>query len=81
MLIFSLIVFFVALFGGNCTHNLIVKIVKPHKRAARIILDCDFYTPSCMMFAELKWMTFPEHVLYQKAIQIFEMFEEMHLNT
>jgi len=34
-----------------------------------------------MMFAELKWMTFPEHVLYQKAIQMFEMFEEMHLNT
>jgi len=81
MLIFSLIVFFVVLFGGNCTHNLIVKIVKPQKRAARVILDCDCYTPLCMMFAELKWMTFPERVLYQKAIQMFEMFEEMHLNT
>ena len=24
------------------------------------------------MFAELKWMTFPERVLYQKAIQMFK---------
>jgi len=25
-----------------------------------------------MMFSELKWMTFPERVLYQKAIQLFK---------
>mgnify|MGYP000435174630 FL=1 len=48
------------------------KLVKHQKRAARVILDCDFNTPSCMMFSELKWMTFPERVLYQKAIQMFK---------
>jgi len=25
-----------------------------------------------MLFAELKWMTFPEHVSYQKAIRMFK---------
>ena len=25
-----------------------------------------------MMFSELKWMTFPERVLYQKATQMFK---------
>ena len=52
------------------------KLVKHQKRAARVILDCDFNTPSCMMFSELKWMTFPERVLYQKAIQMFQTIRE-----
>ena len=56
----------------NCTTMLEEKLVKHQKRAARVILDCDFNTPSCMMFSELKWMTFPERVLYQKAIQMFK---------
>ena len=73
MLIFSLILICV-LFGGKCTHNLEEKIVKLQKRGARVIIDCDFYTLSCIMLAELKWMTFPERVVYLKAIQ-------MRLNT
>ena len=60
---------------GNCTHNLEKKMVKLQKRAARVIIDCGFYTPSCMMFSELKWMTFPERGLYQKAIQMFKPIE------
>ena len=44
------------------------KLVKFHKRAARVILDCDFYTPSSELFKQLNWQTFPERVLYQKAI-------------
>ena len=39
---------------GNCTHNLEEKLVKLQESAARVILECDFYTPSCVMFAELK---------------------------
>ena len=60
---------------GNCTHNLEEKMVELQKRAARVIIDCGFYTPSCMMFSELKWMTFPERGLYQKAIQMFKTIE------
>ena len=63
---------FCCVIWANCIHNLEVKIVKLQKRAARLILDCDFYTPSCMIFSELKWMTFPKRVLYQKAIQMFK---------
>ena len=28
------------------------------------------------MFADLKWLTFPERVLYQKAIQMFKTIRE-----
>ena len=40
---------FCCVIGGNCTHNLEEKLVKLQKSAARVILDCDFYTPSCMI--------------------------------
>jgi len=56
---------------GNCTHYLKEKLVRLQKRAARVILDCEFYTPSSTMFSDLKWMSFPERVIYMKAIQVF----------
>ena len=31
-----------------------------------------FYTPSSTMFSDLKWMSFPELVIYMKAIQMFK---------
>jgi len=42
------------------------------KRVARAILDVDFTVPSETMFTELKWMTFPERVIYHKAIQMYK---------
>ena len=63
---------FCCVIWGNCTSTLEDKLVKLQKRAARVILDCDFTTPSSLMFADLKWMTFPERVIYQKAIQMFK---------
>ena len=56
--------------SGDCSNNLENKLVELQKMAARVILDCDFTTPLSLMFSESKWMTFPERVLYQKAIQI-----------
>jgi len=44
---------------GNCSSTLEDKLVKFHKRAARVILDCDFYTPSPELFKQLNWQTFP----------------------
>ena len=47
------------------------KVVKLQKRAARAILDVDFTVPSETMCTQLKWMTFPERVVYHKAIQMY----------
>ena len=43
---------------------------KLQKRAAGAILDVDFTVPSLTMFTQLKRMTFPEQVVYHKAIQM-----------
>ena len=53
-------------------HYLEEKIVRPKKRAARVIADCDFYTPSSTMVSDVKWMSIPERVICMKAIQMFK---------
>ena len=53
---------------GNCSSTLEYKLVNFQKRAARVILDCDFYTPSSYLFKELNWQTFPERATYQKTL-------------
>jgi len=45
---------------------------KTSKRAARAILHVDFSVPSETMFTQLKWMIFPERVVYHKAIQMYK---------
>ena len=57
---------------GNCSAYLENKLVKFQKRSARLILDKDFTTPSTLLFSELKWMPFPDRVIYQKAIQMYK---------
>ena len=63
---------FCCVIWGNCNSSLEDKIVRLQKRAARLILDQDFDTPSQLLFSQLKWMTFPERVIYQKAIQMYK---------
>jgi len=46
------------------------KLIKLQNRAAIAILD--FTVPSETMFTLLKWMTFPERVVYHKAIQMYK---------
>ena len=58
---------------GNTNSELLDSIVKFQKRAARCILDKDFDSPSEEMFAELKWMKFPERIKYQKAIMMYKI--------
>lgn len=52
-------------------------MVKFQKRAARIILDKSIDIPSADLFAELKWMTFPERVKYQKAVMMFKIINNL----
>ena len=63
---------FCCIIWGNCTSSLEDKLIKFQKRAARVILDSDYSTPSTALFSKLKWMTFHERVIYQKAIQMYK---------
>ena len=48
------------------------KTSKTSEKGCPRILDCDFYTPSYTRFSDLKWMSFPERVIYMKAIQMLK---------
>ena len=63
---------FCCVIWGNCSSALEDKLVKFQKRAARLILDLDYMTPSKILFEEIQWMTFPERVIYLKAVQMFK---------
>ena len=62
---------------GNANVEQMESIVKFQKRAARCILDKDIDTSSEEMFAELKWMQFPQRVQYQKAIMMYKIFNNL----
>ena len=47
------------------------------KRAARIIMQCAFLTPSAHMFSELKWLSFSERVKYRKTTLVFKCVNRM----
>jgi len=53
------------------------KLVKFQKRAARVILDCDLYTPSSELFKEPNWQTFTERVTYQNAILMYRIINNI----
>ncbi len=51
---------------GNCNDELLNQVIKFQKRAARLILDSDIYTPSVSLFTELGWMRFDDRLEYRK---------------
>ena len=51
---------------GNCSGELIDKLIKFQKKAARLIIDKDLSTPSSELFQQLGWMRFDEMVKYKK---------------
>ena len=68
--------------SGVIAHiNLENKLVKLQRRAAKVILDWDFTTPSSLIFAELKWMTFPNELFIRKSFKCFKHYVEMPLIT
>ena len=62
---------------GNANTELMTSIIKFQKRAARSSLDKPIETSSEELFAELKWMTFPERVMYQKAILMYKIMHNL----
>ena len=62
---------------GNCNDNLIDKLIKFQKRAARLILDKPMDTPSDELFQTLGWMKFDERVNYRKAILMYKSLHNL----
>ena len=63
---------------GNSSAASMESMIKFQKRAARLILDKDLETPSAELFAELKWLTFPERVKFQKAVMMFKTMNNLN---
>ena len=55
----------------------IERLSKLQKRAARIILQAEFRTPSATMFQELGWLTIPKRLIYNKAILTYKALNNM----
>ena len=62
---------------GNCSDELLEKLIKFQKRAARLILDKDLSTPSSELFQELSWMRFDEMVKYKKCIIMYKSLNNL----
>lgn len=57
---------------GTTSKQNIERLAKLQKRAARIILNADFNTPSAEMFTELGWQSIPNRLNYNKAVLTFK---------
>lgn len=62
---------------GTTSSSNIERLTKLQKRAARIILQADFRTPSVNMFQELGWLSIPNRLIYNKAIFTYKALNAM----
>ena len=47
------------------------------ERAARIILQVEYLTPSSLMFEELEWLSIPKRFMYNKAFLTFKALNNL----
>ena len=59
---------YVSITWSGTTSANIERLLKLQKRAARIILQTDYSTPSSEMFAELGWQPINKRLAYSKAV-------------
>ena len=52
-------------------------IVKLQKKAARLILDADFFTPSANLFTELKWIPFSDIFKYHQVSLVYKCIHKI----
>ena len=62
---------------GTTTTTNIERLSKLQKRAARIILQVDYTTPSTTMFCELGWQSIHKRLLYNKAVLTYKAINNM----
>ena len=65
---------------GSATKGSLECILKLQKRAARIILNADYLTPSHEMFKTLKWMTIYDRIFFHKAILVYKCLNSLSPN-
>ena len=68
---YPILTIFVLSTWRNCNTALEDRLVRFQKRAARLILDLDVLTPFTRLFNTIKWVSFPERVVYHKALQLY----------
>ena len=56
------------------------RIIKLQKRAARMILKCNLFTPSKEVFHRLKWLPFNHRVMYFKCVFMFKRLNRLSSN-
>ena len=64
------------IWGSSSTAN-IERLTKLQKRAARIILNAEFDTPSSRMFQELDWLPMGSRIKYNKAVLTYKALNNM----
>lgn len=62
---------------GSTSAANIERLSKLQKRAARIILNAEFDTPSTLMFQELDWTSVASRIKYNKAILTYKALNDM----
>ena len=61
---------------GGCGIDLLSRIVKLQKRAARVILDADPFAPSEPLFKTLGWMTVDKRIKYHKYLLMHKVIND-----
>ena len=61
--------------GGNCSKTLLLRILRlqSEKRAARIILDADFSTPSVLLFSHIRIIPIFDLVKFRKLLLLVDL--------
>ena len=62
---------------GHCSANNIDRLLKLQKRAARIILQAEFNTPSNQMFNILNWLPIQKRVQYHTCILVYKSLNNL----
>ena len=61
---------------GNLNDEGIQRITKLQKRAARIILDAPFLTPTRKLFENLNWLSFCDRISYNKLVLVYKILHD-----
>ncbi|MCU7801538.1 MAG: reverse transcriptase family protein, partial [gamma proteobacterium symbiont of Lucinoma myriamae] len=62
---------------GRCSNSNMNRLLKLQKRAARIILQAEFMTPSQTMFKKLKWLPFPNRIQYHICVMVYKSLNDL----
>ena len=65
---------------GNCSQTDINTMTKLQKKAARLILDCDYSVPLIELFKTLNWQPFEEIVKYNQALLVYKSLNNLAPN-